>query len=78
MSKSLRKILGRMEKTARQENYHTVRSPSDTQEENENSKKEPLARIYSGIYTVGISGRRRSLRHSLASGYEETEEASEE
>ena len=68
MSKSLRKILGKMEKTARHTNYHMVRQPSEQEPEN-NERSQP--RVYSGLYTVGANarGKERVSRHSLASAY---------
>ena len=71
MSKSLRKILGKMEKTARHGNYRLVRSPTDPPEHSAKSSLEHPPRVYSGLYTVGLSarGREGAGRHSLASAY---------
>ena len=71
MSKSLRKILGKMEKTARRTNYRLVRSPTDPPDLSAKSSLEHPNRVYSGLYTVGLSarGREGTGRHSLASAY---------
>jgi hypothetical protein len=71
MSKSLRKILGKREKTARRGNYHLVRSPTDPPDLSAKSSLEHPSRVYSGLYTVGLSarGREGTGRHSLASAY---------
>ena len=74
MSKSLRQILGKMEKTARRTNYRLVRSPTDKPESESTMEQPP--RVYSGVYTVGLSarGREGTTRHSLASAFSHSEE----
>ena len=74
MSKSLRKILGKMEKTAHRANYRLVTSPTDQPSTSAKSRDLP-PRVYSGLYTVGLNGRGRERegRHSLASAYRHSE-----
>ena len=71
MSKNLRKILGKLEKTARRENYHMVKSPADQPKSPTKRTGKQQPRGYSGLYTVGLSARRRegTNRHSLASAF---------
>ena len=75
MSKSLRKILGKMEKTARLANYRLVASPTEQASATSKSGVDLPPRIYSGLYTVGLSdrGKDTSNRHSLASAYSHSE-----
>ena len=51
MSKSMRKILGKMDKTARRTAYRLVRSPTDPPDLSAKSSQKHPPWVYSGLYT---------------------------